>query len=235
MLGVLLVCFSFVQEATKANEFFGSQHATFSGNLPKLSSNEMKKKGIDRLSRYNVSEMVFDNGSETVSLTVRSLENIDGIFKDIVIEGELPKNGTEVLLPGSFKYNTKRIWKIGDKIQITNEDGISQTATISGFYEYANTDTFFGAEVFKIENRTDNFQYMDVIYRCKLGIQNKSIKIANAYGLTYSINEAQLSMIENGDKTGLILYVLLVIVFISICYSMILCVLAQRSDRNSLV
>lgn len=232
ILGVLLVCFSFVREATKANEFFGSQHATFSGNLPKLSSNEMKKKGIDRLSRYNVSEMVFDNGSETVSLTVRSLENIDGIFKNIVIEGELPKNGTEVLLPGSFKYNTKSIWKIGDKIQITNEDGISQTATISGFYEYANTDTFFGAEVFKIENRTDSFQYTDVIYRSKLGIQNKSIKIADAYGLTYSVNEAQLSMIENGDKTGLILYVLFAVVFIAICYSMIRSVVALRAPQT---
>lgn len=112
--------------------------------------------------------MIFDNGREKVSLTVRSLENANGIFKDIVVEGDLPRNEAEVLLPGSFKYNTKSIWKIGDRIEISNEAEFSQSVTISGFYEYANTDTFFGAEAFMIENRTDCFQYTDVIYRNKL-------------------------------------------------------------------
>lgn len=232
LLGVLLVCFSFVREATKANGSFGNQQATFFGDIPNMSNSEMKKRGIDQLSRYNVSEMIFDNGREKVSLTVRSLENANGIFKDIVVEGDLPRNEAEVLLPGSFKYNTKSIWKIGDRIEISNEAEFSQSVTISGFYEYANTDTFFGAEAFMIENRTDCFQYTDVIYRNKLDIKNKTIKIANAYGVSYSINEAQLSMIENGDKTGLILYVLLAVVFIVICYSMIRSVVALRAPQT---
>lgn len=232
LLGALLVCFSFVQEATKANGSVGRQQVTFSGNVPELSSGEMKKYGIAQLSRYNLSEMFFDNGKEAVPVKVRLLENIDGFYKDIVVEGEMPENDAEVLIPGNFRYGTKSIWKIGDNIKITNEEGNTQSATISGFYEYADTDTFFGAEVIKIENETDSFRYCDVIYRSGVGIENRTKKIADVYGVSYSINEMQLSIWENDDKTGLILYVVLAVIFIVICYSMIRSVASLRAPQT---
>lgn len=46
LLGVLLVCFSFVREATKANGSFGNQQATFFGDIPNMSNSEMKKRGL---------------------------------------------------------------------------------------------------------------------------------------------------------------------------------------------
>lgn len=232
VLGVLLICLAFVQEATRVNGSFGIQQATFSGNMPKLSNDELEKYGIARLSRYNLSEMVFDNGNEMVSVKVRILENIDGIFGDIVIEGEIPKSGNEVLLPRNFRYSTKSIWEVGDRIKITSEAGKSQTVTISGFYEYSNTDNFFNTEVFKIANETDSFQYGDVIYQSRLSIKNKTKKIANTYDLSYIINEMQLSVFENSDKTGLVLYAILATVFITICYSMIRSVVALRAPQT---
>lgn len=232
VLGVLLICLAFVQEATRVNGSFGIQQATFSGNMPKLSNDELEKYGIARLSRYNLSEMVFDNGNEMVSVKVRILENIDGIFGDIVIEGEIPKSGNEVLLPRNFRYSTKSIWEVGDRIKITSEAGKSQTVTISGFYEYSNTDNFFNTEVFKIANETDSFQYGDVIYQSRLSIKNKTKKIANTYDLSYIINEMQLSVFENSDKTGLVLYAILATVFITICYSMIRSVVALRASQT---
>lgn len=232
VLGVLLICLAFVQEATRVNGSFGIQQATFSGNMPKLSNDELEKYGIARLSRYNLSEMVFDNGNEMVSVKVRILENIDGIFGDIVIEGEIPKSGNEVLLPRNFRYSTKSIWEVGDRIKITSEAGKSQTVTISGFYEYSNTDNFFNTEVFKIANETDSFQYGDVIYQSRLSIKNKTKKIANTYDLSYIINEMQLSVFENSDKTGLVLYAILATVFITICYSMIRSVVALRTSQT---
>lgn len=232
VLGVLLICLAFVQEATRVNGSFGIQQATFSGNMPKLSNDELEKYGIARLSRYNLSEMVFDNGNEMVFVKVRILENIDGIFGDIVIEGEIPKSGNEVLLPRNFRYSTKSIWEVGDRIKITSEAGKSQTVTISGFYEYSNTDNFFNTEVFKIANETDSFQYGDVIYQSRLSIKNKTKKIANTYDLSYIINEMQLSVFENSDKTGLVLYAILATVFITICYSMIRSVVALRAPQT---
>lgn len=176
--------------------------------------------------------MVFDNGNEMVSVKVRILENIDGILGDIVIEGEIPKSGNEVLLPRNFRYSTKSIWEVGDRIKITSEAGKSQTVTISGFYEYSNTDNFFNTEVFKIANETDSFQYGDVIYQSRLSIKNKTKKIANTYDLSYIINEMQLSVFENSDKTGLVLYAILATVFITICYSMIRSVVALRAPQT---
>lgn len=73
--------------------------------------------------------------------------------------------------------------------RVIMEDGKSQAATISGFYEF-NTDNFFDTEVFKIANETDSFQEELVYLRQKklieaerfLTIPIKGIADSDLYG-----------------------------------------------------
>ena len=232
MQGVLLVCFSFVNANEKNSGYFGKQHVTFMGNIPKFNQEELEEYGIDVVSRYNISEKVFDNGYETISIKMKSMENIKGVFKDIIVEGEYPDNDNEMLVPGYLKYSTKTIWKVGDKVRITDEAGKTKDVVICGFYEYISQDTSFMDEVFSLESEKSDFHYCDVIFRNNLNIKSKTSKFAEAYSLNYSINEMRLSVFESEDSVVLVLYLILAIVFLIICYSMIRSVIALRAPQT---
>ena len=236
LFGMLMVFSSMRNDQLHSTEiYFGKKHVTYDYADKVLTEEEKKEFDVQYFCRYYERSINAKQGQDSVFGILRTYEDIDDsiIYYDIEVSGNLPKDCNEVLVPQTVLNNTERAWEKGDSIVIGSEESGNKTYTISGFYtyKYSNGESYFAPMITMGQAGDTQYDSSDVIFSNEWNIITKSQRLADHLGISdYLVNTDRLQLFFQGQEvtTTLIIYLMMGIALMAVCYAMIRSIILMR-------
>ena len=236
IFSVLLLSLSSRKEKRDELNASSNYHVTYLGKEATLKKIKEGSYGVKKVAFYKNVFTTIQNGNDLISSEVRFYEKAEDISCDYLINGEMPSSG-QVLLPESCLYSKVGIWKIGDEVSVTFENGKVQNYIVSGFYSFNTTGvkmTEGPAIIFDAFDGSEEEMNAEVMFNSEWDIVKKSKRLAEAYGLNYyMVNSERTSFFYQGSKgrIDLLIGIVVAIIIIISSYTMIRSFIAMRSGK----
>ena len=230
-----LAYFSSAKQQKKRLDIASNYHAIFYGEESAIKNIKAGSDEVKWVGFYKGEFAAINNSGDVLASEVRFYESEDGISSDYIIKGEMP-GSSELLLPDSFLYSKTGVWKIGDKVSLTYEDGREENYSISGFYSLNLDDvqmTEGAAITFDAYNGSSSEVRAEVLYDNEDDIEGNSKKISEAYGLSkYILNPDRTSSEDSNEMLflGIIVVTAIILAVVLTTYLIVRGVIGLRAS-----